>query len=159
MKKIRAQETVRSKLARAENLINTVCIIAYSEIMTLGGRPKDGPGHRPFNMSLREDLYGMLKKVREPNRSNFIERTIGPVLEKLDPGTACEFLWEIDETARKHLLEAHNRGDYAQAMAIDTIMHDLEDYRALCSEGADRKRCEDRGGKWESGTCTVEGHY
>ena len=110
-------------------------------------------------MSLRKDLYGMLEKVR-PNRSDFIERTIGPVLEQLDPGPACEFLWEIDETARKHLLEAHNRGDYAEAMAIDTMMHDLEVYRKLCSEtGADKKQCEDMGGKMKNGTCAVEARY
>jgi len=128
--------------------------------MTLGGRPKDGPGHRPFNLSLREDIYEMLEKLPTNHRSAFIEQKITPVLEQLDPGPACGLVWEIDETARKHLLEAHNKGDFAKAMAIDAMMHDLRDYRALCSvTEAERKNCEDMGGKWENGTCTAEAHY
>ena len=125
--------------------------------MTSGGRPKDGPGHRSFNMSIREDLFDMLKKVPANHRSDFIEQKIGPVLEQTDPGPACEVLWQIDRIANKSLFEAHSKGDYAKAMAIDAMMHDLEDYRALCSEtGYDKKDCEDKGGRWENGACIVE---
>jgi hypothetical protein len=124
--------------------------------MSLGGRPKDGPGHRPFNMSLRKDIYNMLKKV--PNKSDFVERTIRPVLEQLDPGPACEFIWEIDEKAKKLVFEAHRKKDYAKAMAIEAIICSLEDYRALCSKTIhDKKHCEDNGGRWENGVCIVEG--
>ena len=141
-----------------ENLINTECIIIYGEtIMTLGGRPKDGPGHRPFNLSLREDIYKMLEKVPANHRSPFIERKITPVLEQLDPGPTCGLVREIDETAKKYWLKAQSEGDYAKAMAIDAMMHDLDDYRALCREtGADQKNCEEMGGKWEIGTCILE---
>lgn len=121
--------------------------------MALGGRPKDGPGHRPFNLSLRKDILDMLEKV--PNKSNFIERTILPVLEQLDPGPACDFVWEIHEKAKNEVLEAHTNKDYAKAMAIETIMSSLEDYVRLCSAPYDRKSCEDKSGKWENGVCIV----
>ncbi len=124
--------------------------------MTLGGRPKDGPGHRAFNLSLREDLYAMLEKVEPTHRSNFIEQHVGPVLEQLDPGPACGLLREIDERATERLLRAHSEGDYAEAMTIEAIMLRLQDYRALCCEsGDDKKRCEDIGGKWKDGACTL----
>ena len=124
--------------------------------MSLGGRPKDGPGHRPFNMSLRKDVYDMLEKV--PNKSDFVERTIRPVLEQLDPGPACEFIWEIDEKAKNLVLEAHRKKDYAKAMTIEAIMYSLEDYRTLCTEPFyDIKSCEDAGGRWENGVCIAEG--
>jgi len=123
--------------------------------MSLGGRPKDGPGHRPFNMSLRKDVYDMLEKV--PNKSDFVERTIRPVLEQLDPGPACEFLREIDEKAKDTVLEAHNNKDYAKAMTVEAIMCSLEDYRALCTETfSDKKSCENAGGRWKNGVCKVD---
>jgi len=123
--------------------------------MALGGRPKDGPGHRPFKMSVRRDVYEMLEKV--PNRSEFIERTIRPVLEQLDPGPACKFLKEIDEKAEDTVLEAHRNRNYAKAMTIEAIMYSLNDYRALCYETFyDKKSCENAGGKWENGVCKVD---
>jgi hypothetical protein len=125
--------------------------------MTLGGRPRDGPGHRSFNMSLREDIYQMLEKVPTQHRSDFIEQKIAPILEQMDPGPACGFLREIDETAKKYLLKAQSEGDYAKAMAIDAMMHDLDDYRALCRDPrADRKNCENIGGTWKGNACIAE---
>lgn len=130
-----------------------------AKFMTLGGRPRDGPGHKAFNLSLRRDVYKMLRKLPANHRSPFIEQKITPVLEQLDPGPACKTLGEMDEIARKRALEAIKEGDYDEAMAICSMMYELQDDRVLCSETeADQKNCEDSGGKWDNGTCTLKKH-
>ena len=121
--------------------------------MALGGRPKEGPGHRAFNMSVQLDIYEMLKKV--PNRSRFIEETIRPVLNQLDPGPSCNFLRKVDEMAKDELLKATLNKDFEKITAIGTMMTKLQDYRVLCNTLPDEKSCEDRGGRWENGVCRL----
>jgi len=121
--------------------------------MALGGRPKDGPGHKAFNMSVRRDVYKMLKKV--PNRSKFIEQTIRPVLKQLDPGPSCDFLKKVDEMAKDELLKATRNKDFEKVTAIGSMTSALEGYRALCKTSLDKKSCEDAGGIWEKDVCIL----
>jgi hypothetical protein len=125
--------------------------------MTLGGRLKEaGIGHRAFNVSIRHDIYNMLKKVS--NRSEFIENRITPVLKQMDPGPSCGFLKGVDEFGTYTLKKAILDKDFEKVIAIASMMHELRDYRALCCPETflDKKSCEDAGGKWKNGVCTVD---
>jgi len=121
--------------------------------MALGGRPKDGPGHRPLNITVRRDLYKMLKKV--PNKSRFIEDAIRPILQKYDPGPPCEYIKEFYDKGAKLALEALYRGDYAELMAYASALERLEDLKGLCQIEFDRETCEKIGGEWVEDRCIL----
>lgn len=124
--------------------------------MPLGGRPRDGLGHKAFNLSIRRDIHEMLRKV--PNRSRFIEQTIHPVLKQLDPGPSCSFLKRVDEMAKDELSKAVRNEDFEKLTTIGAMMTTLEEYRALC-ESPKEENCKDAGGEWENGVCILpDGH-
>jgi len=123
--------------------------------MALGGRPKDGPGHRPLNITVRKDIYEELKKV--PNKSRFIEDAIRPILQKYDPGSPCKYIKEYHDKGVKLALEALYRGDYDELMAYASALERFKDLKNLCQIEFDRETCEKIGGEWVEDRCTLPG--
>jgi hypothetical protein len=121
--------------------------------MSYGGRPKIGSGHKPLNLSIEFDVLDKLEKV--PNKSEFVEEAITPLLEQLDPGPSCPFLHAVDGLAQQELVKAALRKDFAKVSTIGSMMNSWRDYRLLCVDN--RVDCESAGGLWNSGSCLVEG--
>ncbi len=100
--------------------------------MSLGGRPKIGSGHEPLNISIESGILKKLEKV--PNKSDFIEKSIIPLLNQLDPGPSCAFLNAVDNIAQQELHKATIKKDYEKISTIGSMMASWGDYRLLCVE-------------------------
>jgi hypothetical protein len=100
------------------------------ETMALGGRPKEEGGHVPLKISVNKFVSEALEKV--DNKSQFIENVALPILEKLDPGDASLFLWQIDIFLSQGIIEAGKNGDFKQIQALSWLGGQLEDARKLC---------------------------
>jgi hypothetical protein len=122
--------------------------------MSYGGRPKIGSGHKSLNLSIDSDILKKLKKV--PNKSEFIEKAIAPLVNQLDPGPSCAFLYAVDDIARQELVKATFQKEYAKISTIGSMMDSWRDYRQLCADN--RADCESAGGIWKGGKCIVEGN-
>lgn len=120
--------------------------------MSLCGRPKIGSGHESLNISIESDLLKKLNKVS--NKSAFIEKSIRPPLNQLDPGDSCPFLNEVDQKAQLDLYEAVRKKDYEKVATIGQMMDSWKDYRLLCADN--RAECENAGGVYENGTCQIK---
>lgn len=120
--------------------------------MSYGGRPKIGSGHEAFNASLESDLLEKLEKVEK--KSEFIEKAIRPLLNQLDPGPSCAFLWAVDNIAQQELADAAFKKDYARISTIGSMMDSWRDYRQLCADS--EADCENAGGTWKGNSCILK---
>lgn len=102
-------------------------------MFTLGsyaGRPKEEGSHTPLRISVNKFVSEALEKV--PNKSKFLEEVAQPILEKLDPGDASYFLWQIDDFLSRGIEKANREKDFKQAYALSWLGNCLEDARKLC---------------------------
>lgn len=98
--------------------------------MVLGGRPKEQGGHKPLKISVDKFVAQGLEKVG--NKSQFLESVARPVLEKMDPGEASIFLWQIDIYLSQGIIAATKEGNFGQVQALGWLASQLEDARKLC---------------------------
>ncbi len=98
--------------------------------MALGGRPKEQGGHKPLKISVDKFVAQGLEKVG--NKSQFLESVARPVLEKMDPGEASVFLWQIDTYLSRGIVVAAKQGNFSQVQALGWLANQLEDARNLC---------------------------
>jgi hypothetical protein len=98
--------------------------------LALGGRPKEQGGHKPLKISVDKFVADGLEKVN--NKSQFLEEVARPILEKLDPGDASIFLWQIDAYISQGIIQAGKKGDYKQIQALGWLAEQLRDARKLC---------------------------
>ena len=98
--------------------------------MALGGRPREEGGHKPLKISLNKFVREALEKVG--NKSQFLEKVAQPVLEKMDPGDASFFLYQIDVYISRGIINAAQKGDFKQVSALGWLANCLEDARKLC---------------------------
>lgn len=94
------------------------------------GRPKEKRGHKRHNISFDRFISEALEKVG--NKSQFLEKVARPVLEKLDPGEASVFLWQIDKDIIQGINEATQKRDFKQVSALSWLADCLDDARKLC---------------------------
>jgi len=119
--------------------------------MTIGGRPKEEGGHRRLQISLDEETYKALEKIRErnQNRSKFIENALRPNILQLDPGESCETLHEIDQLLWTETFSAILKKDFDKVATLATVGSVLAPYRDLCRES-------DSGDAMEKRECAFE---
>jgi len=98
--------------------------------LSLGGRPKEEGGHKPLRISVNKFVRDGLKKVG--NKSQFLEKVAQPVLEKMDPGEASFFLWQIDVYISQGIIKAAREENFKQVSALSWLANSLEDARKLC---------------------------
>ena len=94
------------------------------------GRPKEQDGHKRINISVDKFVAQGLEKVG--NKSQFLESVARPVLEKMDPGEASIFLWQIDIYLSQGIIAATKERDFGQVQALGWLASQLEDARKLC---------------------------
>ena len=97
---------------------------------TLAGRPKEGGGHQPFNISIEKSIYRQFQKVK--NKSKFIEDTIRPILNQMDPGPACNVINRIDQVLKEEIIDAAKARDFEKATALSHVGTKLDEFRGLC---------------------------
>jgi len=98
--------------------------------MSLGGRPKEEGGHTPLKISVNKFVKEALEKV--DNKSQFIEETVKPILEQLDPGPACKIIEQVDEKIEEEINHALKNKDYKKIQALANMAEAWKDYRSLC---------------------------
>jgi len=94
------------------------------------GRQKKEGGHKPLNISVNKFVRDGLEKVG--NKSQFLEKVAQPVLEKMDPGEASFFLWQIDVYISQGIIKAAQKENFKQVSALSWLANSLEDARKLC---------------------------
>ena len=97
----------------------------------LGGRPREEGGHKRIDISLDKETRRKLEKFKKRggNVSQFIEREIKPVLEKLDPGEQAIHIYRIEAYLSKQILEAVNKGDFETVKILGSVAKAIDDYR------------------------------
>lgn len=98
--------------------------------MALGGRPKEEGGHTPLKITVNEFVARALEKV--DNKSQFLESVARPVLEKLDPGEASSFLWNVDAYLKQGIAKATQEGNFTLVQTLSWLAGQLEEARQLC---------------------------
>jgi hypothetical protein len=97
---------------------------------TKTGRKKEQGGHTRINLSVEKFVSDALGKVG--NRSQFAEKVMKPVLEKLDPAEASVFVWRIDAYIIQGISKAAQQEDFKQVQALAYLASCMEDARKLC---------------------------
>jgi hypothetical protein len=102
--------------------------------ITIGGRPPEEGGHKPFKLSLNDDIHKCLSKIKEngKNASQFVENYLKNPCALLDPGTACSTISEIAQIVEKKLDSAYQDRDYSKIQVYAELMGRLEPDISAC---------------------------
>jgi len=99
----------------------------------LGGRPREEGGHKRIDISLDKETRRKLEKFKKHggNVSQFIEREIKPVLERLDPGEQSVHVYRIEAYLSHEIINAVNKGDFEAVRVLGDLARAIDDYRKL----------------------------
>jgi hypothetical protein len=99
----------------------------------LGGRPKEEGGHKRIDISLDKETRRKLEKFKKQggNVSQFIEREIKPVLERLDPAEQSVHVYRIEVYLSHEIINAVNKGDFEAVKILGGLAKAIDDYRKL----------------------------